>query len=138
MPGHQGSCSSQKPSLEDPSWQRSSCTPRRGSQGKRSQIIGLKEDKGPEELTCINNLTASLRCSSSLLRVWRGHPCPFSPGVHLCLASVLTNCVSMCSPTCCSAVSLEINFVPAFTVLPLLDTHFSMGAKIQGKIASSL
>ena len=31
-------------------------------------------------------------------------PHPFSPNVHLCLASILTNCVSVCSPTCHCAV----------------------------------
>ena len=42
----------------------------------------------------------------------------FSPGAHFCLASLLTkqNSFSLCSPTCCCAVSLIMNFVPAFMV----------------------
>ena len=32
--GHNESCSSQKPSLQDPSWLRGACTPRGGSQGR--------------------------------------------------------------------------------------------------------
>ena len=70
MPGHNESCSSQKPSLWDPSWLRGECAPRGGSQGrsggKRNQIIGLKKDKDPEELPYINDLTASLLRSPSL------------------------------------------------------------------------
>ena len=34
LPGHNESCSSQKPSLQDPSWLRGVCTPRGGSQGR--------------------------------------------------------------------------------------------------------
>ena len=34
--------------------------------GKRNQMIGLKDDKYPEELPCINDLTTSLLCSPSL------------------------------------------------------------------------
>ena len=33
-PGHNESCSSQKPSLPDPCWPRGVCTPRGGSQGR--------------------------------------------------------------------------------------------------------
>ena len=53
---------------------------------KRNQITGLKEDKDPEELPYINDLATFLLCSSS--QGEGSHP--FSLGVHLCLASVLT------------------------------------------------
>jgi len=54
--------------------------------GKRNQTIGQREDKDPEELPYINDLIASLLHSSSLGRM----PQPFSLGVPVCLASVLT------------------------------------------------
>ena len=54
--------------------------------GKRDQIIGLKEDKDPEELTCINNFTASLLHSYSL----GSCPHPFSPGGLASSSSVQT------------------------------------------------
>ena len=69
-PGHNESCSSQMPSFRDPSWLRGyMCTqgnvPLQVRCEKRNWIIGLKEDKDPEELPYINDLTASLPCSSS-------------------------------------------------------------------------
>ena len=76
---------------------------------KRNQISGLKEDKDPADLPRINDLTASSLHSSSL----RGDP--FFPLVHLCLASALTETVSPCALSCYCAMSLIINFVPAFT-----------------------
>ena len=56
---------------------------------------------------------------------WHAHHFPLD--VHLCLASLLTkqNCFSLCSPSsCCCAVSLIMNFVPAFIVWPLWEMHF--------------
>ena len=94
---------------------------------KRNRIIGLKEDKDPEELPCINDLTASLPCSSSPGDV---HTLPLRGCV--CLASV-----SVCSPSCSGAVSLITNFVPAFTVsASVIKALFSLGTNIQGKITS--
>lgn len=40
-----------------------------------------KESKDPEGLPYVNDLTASLLYSF----LYRGHPHPFSPGLHLCL-----------------------------------------------------
>ena len=57
-----------------------------GQAWKRNQIIGLKEDRDPEELPYINDLAPFLLCSSSQGERSR----PFFLGVHLCLASVLT------------------------------------------------
>ena len=72
MPGHNKSCSSQKPSLWDPSWLRSEWTleecPRVGQVWKKKPDNWLKADKDLEELPYINDLTASLLCSSSLGR----------------------------------------------------------------------
>ena len=61
------------------------------------------------------------------------YPHLFSRGVHLCLASVLTNCFSLGSPTCCCAMSLGINFVPAFTVFASMINAFFTGEKDPGK-----
>ena len=58
----------------------------------------------------------------------RGHPHAFFPGVPLCLASILTNRFSVCSPTCCT-MSLKINFLPSFTILPPWEMHFLLGDK---------
>ena len=52
--------------------------------GKKNQIIGLKEDKDPEELTYITDSAASLLPSSLL----GAHPHPSPLGVHLCLACI--------------------------------------------------
>ena len=96
MPGRNESCSSQKPSLRDPSWLRGAWAPQgrvpgKVRCGKRNQIIGLEEDNNLEELTYINDLTASLLCSL-------GGPHIFSLGVNLCLASVSTKeTVSLCA-----------------------------------------
>ena len=104
--------------------------------GKRQQIIGLKKEKDPEELTYINDLTASSLCSSSL----RGHPhLFFSLGVHLFLASVSTKQFLLLlfqlssSPTCCCAMSLLINFVSAFTVSAAAINAFFSEGKDSGK-----
>ena len=50
IPGHNESCSSQKPSLWDPSWLRCACAPqgrvlRQINQGKQSKVFGQREDK---------------------------------------------------------------------------------------------
>ena len=50
-PGHNESCSFQKP---DPSWLRGACSPREGS--SVGQVIDLKEGKNLEELTYINDI----------------------------------------------------------------------------------
>ena len=78
--------------------------------GKRNQVIGLKEEQDPEELTHINNLTPSLPHSYSLGTC----PHPFSPGAP-CFYLICTNHFSVGSPTCC-AVSLTTNFVPPVIV----------------------
>ena len=60
--------------------------PRAGQVRKKKPDNWPKVNKDPEELPYINDLTASLLSSSSIGRT----PTPSSPGVHLCLASVLT------------------------------------------------
>ena len=114
------------------SWLRGVSTANGDSQGRSgvlNQIIGLKEDKDPEELTYMSDISGSLLCCSS-----RGvSPRPFSPGVHLCLASVLTNHFSLCWPTCCCAVSLIINFAPTFMVSASVINVFFTGGKDPGK-----
>ena len=92
-----------------------------------------KVNKYPEELPCVNDLTASLLPSSSL----GGMPTPFLFGCVFLPCSCL-NCFSVCSPTCCGAVSLIINFVPAFTVLVSMRNEFLSGGKSQGKFASNI
>ena len=69
-----------------------------------------------------------------------GHPHPFSPGVHLCLASFSSKqTVSLCAlPHVCCAMSLIINSVLAFTVFASMIHAFFTRSKSQGKIASSL
>ena len=65
--------------------------PRKGEVWKMKPTIDQKEDKDPEEWSCINLLTISLLHSSSHGGGrGRGHPHPFSLCVHLCLASILT------------------------------------------------
>ena len=98
--------------------------PRAGQVWKKKPGNWPKVNKDPEGLPDINDLTASLLPSSPL----GGRPDPCSPGVHLSLASVLTNCFSVCSPACC-AVSLIINFEPVFTVFASLRNAFSLGAR---------
>ena len=95
---HSESCSSQKPSLQDPSWLRGVWVPRGGSQDRsgveKETKNWLKINKDPEDLPYINDLIASLLRSSSL----RGQSHPFSAGVHLFLASVLTKqTISVCA-----------------------------------------
>ena len=103
--------------------------------GKRNQTLGLKEDKDPQELTYKNDLTASLLCSSSLA----GMPIPFLSGC----ASLPCFCINklffyVLSHLLC-ALSLIINLVSAFTVsASMVKTFFLLGAKIKGKLASSL
>ena len=98
--------------------------------GKRNQIIGLKKDKGPEELTHINNLTTSLLGSSSL----GGCPHPLSLGVDLCFASISTKqIVSLCALPHVVVLCLIINFVPAFTVSASIINAFFTRCKGLGK-----
>jgi len=68
-PDHDEYCSSQKPSLGDPSWLRDVCTPRRVSQGrsgKRNQIIGPKERQRPGRTALYKWLYHLFTSSSSL------------------------------------------------------------------------
>ena len=128
------SCSSQKTSLRDSSRLRGTCTPGGGSQGRwdvgeKNQIIGLKEDKDPEELTCISDLATFLLPSSSI----GVHPHPFPLGVHLCLDSISFKLFLLCSSICCCTLSLIINFVPAFRVSAFLINAFFTGGKDPGK-----
>ena len=61
--------------------------------------------------------------------------------VHLCLASILTKqTVSLCAPPTCSyAMSLIINFIPAFTVfVSMINASFTGGKDLGKKLASSL
>ena len=61
-------------------------SPRVGQVWKKKPNNWLKVNHDQKELTRVNHLIVTLLCSSSL----GGHPPPFSPAVHLCLASVLT------------------------------------------------
>ena len=100
--------------------------------GKRNQIIGLKKDKGLEELTYINDLTISLLGSSSL----GGCPHPLFLGVDICLASISTKqIVSLCALSRVVVLCLIINFVPAFTVSASMINAFFTGGKDPGKIS---
>ena len=101
--------------------------------GKRNQIIGLEEDKNPEELTHINNLTASLVNSYSL------GPSSFSQGVHLCLASISSiQTISPCVLPLVLSKSVNIsslirNCILSFTVSASVIKAFSTGDKGPGK-----
>ena len=131
-PGHNDSCSSHstlRSILAEQCVRTQGKGPRVGQVWKKESDIGLKVNKDLEELTYVNNLTASLPHSSSL----RGTPTP-SLGVHLCLASVLTEqTTSVCSPHTCCALSLTINFVPAFVVSASVINAFFTEAKEPGK-----
>ena len=68
--------------------------PRAGQVWRKKPDNWPEMNRDPEELPHISDLTASLLGSSSL---W-GRSHPSSPGVHLCLASVLTKqTVSLCA-----------------------------------------
>ena len=78
-----------------------------------------------KELSCINDLTASLLPFSL-----RGLPAPFlSKCVHLCLAPLLTEqTVSLCALPLVVMLSLIINFVPAFIVsVSVINAFFTEG-----------
>ena len=108
--------------------------PRAGQVWKKKPGNWPKVNKDLEELSYINDLTASLLHSSLL----GGRPHPFSPGVYLCLPSALNKlflcvlshllcCVSNNKPRTC------------FYSFCLLETFLlSNGGKSQGKFASNL
>ena len=106
--------------------------PRVGQVWKKEPDIGLKVNKDLGELTYINDLTAPSLRSSSL----RGTPtpslsgCASLPGFGLNRA----NHFCVCAPhICCCALSLTINFVPAFIVSASVITAFFTAAKEPGK-----
>ena len=73
IPGHNESCSSQKPSLRDPSWLGCACAPQgtvlqQINQGEQSKVIGLSEDKDPENCLFIKD--------SNFPKVWLSWVCP--------------------------------------------------------------
>ena len=84
----------------------------------------LKVNKDGEERLYINDFGGSFLSSFLLM----GTPTLFLI-MHLCLASILTKQIDklfLCvpPPTCCYAVPLIINFVPAFTVLAFMINVF--------------
>ena len=95
----------------------------RGSQG-RSGVgkeiglpLGLKEnwlesEKDLEELTCKRR---NHPFTELLLTRGNTHTLSLQVCVSALLLSYLRNHFSVCAPTCCYAVSLIINFVPAFS-----------------------
>ena len=90
MPGHNESYSSQKPLLEGLPWLRDACTPR----GPRAGQVWKKEpDNWAEgrQRPRRTDLYKWFNCLFiELLLLARGMPIPFLSGVHLCLASILT------------------------------------------------
>ena len=96
---------------------------------KKNQIIGLKEDKDPEELTYITDLATSLLPSSSLGHT---HALPVRVCIPALLLSHLISCFSVRSSTCCT-LSLIINSVPAFVVSAFVINAFFTGSKDPGK-----
>ena len=73
--------------------------PRAGQVWKKKPDNWPKISQDLEELSYINGLTVYSLHSSS----FRGTPTPFlSGGMYFCLACILTNCFSVCSPTCCA------------------------------------
>ena len=82
----------------NPSWKK--VAHHVGEGARAGQVRRKKPDnwpevnRDPEELPYMHDLTAPLLRSSSL----GGRPHPSSPGVHLCLATVLTKqTVSLCA-----------------------------------------
>ena len=95
---------------------------------ERNQINWPERRQRPGRADLCKRLTVSLLRSSSLV----GNLHSSSPGVHLHLASVLTQHFSMCSLTCCCAVPLVISFVPAFIVsASMIDALFTGGTHPQ-------
>lgn len=97
-------------------------TPGEGQGGSQDRPGVVKETRllakvstDPDELTYINDLTASLPRSSLL----GGLPTPFlSRYASLpCFYLNKTNCFSVYSPTHCCAMSVIMNFVSVFIVL---------------------
>ena len=90
-------------------------------------MIGLKEDKDPEELSYIDDLASLLR--SSLERA----PTPFlSICASLPFLSQL-DFLSVLSHLLFDAMSLTINFVPAFTVSASVINAFFTACKDPGE-----
>ena len=125
------SCSSQKPSLRDPSCSGASVHP--GEAPRVGQVWEKKPGNWPEGRQTPRR-TALSDCASSL----RSPSLGGVPTACPCLASVLTHYFSMCSPICCCLVSLMMDLTPAFTVSASMENHFSLGAKTLGRAASSL
>ena len=105
--------------------------PRVGQVWKKNQIIGLKEDKDQEELTYIND-----NCLFSVLLLTGGMPTSF---LFKCasLPCFYLNKPFLCilSPTCCYAMYLIINLVPAFTSSASMINVFFTGGRDPGKLS---
>ena len=134
VPGHSESCSSQKPSLWDPSWLRGVCAPQKGP--RVSQVWKKKPRIWPDGRQrpgrtdlCKWSISISLLGSSPLARL----PTPFLSGWCASLPSFSlnqTNCFSMCCSTCCCVMSLIINLVPVFTVsASVINAFFQWGQR---------
>ena len=86
----------------NPFWKNVACTcwkgPRAGQVRKKKPDNWPKISQDLEELSYINGLPVSSLHSSS----FRGTPTLSLPGMYFCLACILTNRFSGCSPTCCS------------------------------------
>lgn len=104
--------------------------PKQVSCGKRNPDNGPEERQRPGR-TALCKRIDRLFTRSSLGRARRPFLSGCAPLPRFCL-----NSFSLCSPTCC-AISLMINFIPAFTVAASVTNAFSLRAKIPGKIASS-
>ena len=127
MPGRNKSCSSQKPSLRDPSWLRRVCSPR-GSPGRsgveKETSNWLKGDKALEDPTDLSASAASPRT--------RGRPRALSARLpRVRLGRVHCRCV--CCPACSCAVSPIVNFEPTFTVSSSTINAFFTGDKDPGR-----
>ena len=99
----------------------------------RLRRLSMQVNKDLAEMPYINDLTASLMHASSLGGRWH----PFRLGVCLCLASVLTNCFSVCSPTWLCCVSNH-KFCTSFYSFCLLEKCIFQWGKGPGNFASSL
>ena len=116
--------------------------------GKRNQIIGLKVNKDPEELSCARFSNTDTKIGRTVLYKRQlplfcapphegGCPHPSSRSVHLCLASVLTK------QFFCALSHLLLCFVSSklctcIYIFGSMRNAFCTGGRGQGKIASSL